>query len=133
MNKLLNNPALHDLALLVGRALLSAMFILGGISKITGYAGTAGYMASQGVPSALLPLVILTELGGGLAILLGFQTRLVAILLAGFTVIASLIFHMNWAQAGQQIMFMKNVAVVGGFLALFVAGAGRYSVDARRG
>ena len=72
MNKLLNTPALHDLALLAGRALLSAMFILGGISKISGYAGTSAYMASQGVPGALLPLVILTELGGGLAILLGF-------------------------------------------------------------
>jgi putative oxidoreductase len=131
MNALLSSPALHNLALLAGRALLSAMFILGGISKITGYAGTAAYMAKMGVPGVLLPLVILTELGGGLAILLGWQTRLVALLLAGFTAIASLIFHMDWAQPGQQIMFMKNVAVIGGFLALFAAGAGRYAVDAR--
>jgi len=133
MTKLLNSPALHDLALLAGRVLLSAMFILGGWSKIGGYAGTAAYMASQGVPGGLLPLVILTELGGGLAILLGFQTRLVALLLAGFTVIASLIFHMNWAQMPQYLMFMKNMAVAGGFLALFAAGAGRYSADARLG
>ena len=132
MNKLLDDPALHNFALLIGRLGLSAMFILGGISKITGYAGTMAYMASKGVPGVLLPLVILTELGGGLAILLGWQTRLVAILMAGFTAIASLLFHMDWAQAGQQIMFMKNVAVVGGFLALFAAGAGRYSLDARR-
>ena len=131
MNALLNAPSLHNLALLAGRALLSAMFILGGITKITGYAGTAGYMAKMGVPGALLPLVILTELGGGLAILFGFRTRLVALLLAGFTVIASLIFHFDWTQPGQQIMFMKNVAVVGGFLALFAAGAGRYALDAR--
>lgn len=132
MNKLLDDPALHNFALLVGRVGLSAMYILGGISKITGYAGTAGYMAKMGVPAALLPLVILTELGGGLAILFGWQTRLAAILLAGFTLIASVIFHMDWSQQAQQLMFMKNIAVAGGFFALFAAGAGRYSVDGLR-
>jgi putative oxidoreductase len=129
----MNNPALNDAAKLAGRVLLAAMFILGGWGKIGGYAGTQAYMASAGVPGALLPLVILTELGGGLAILLGWQTRLAAIALFGFTIIATVLFHANWAQPMQQMIFMKNLAVAGGFLALFVAGAGRFSIDALTG
>ncbi|MCA0422722.1 MAG: DoxX family protein, partial [Proteobacteria bacterium] len=84
-----------------------------------------------GVPGALLPLVILTELGGGLAILLGWQTRLIAVLLAGFTVLTALMFHNDWSQQSQQINFLKNLSIAGGFLALFAAGAGRFSVDGR--
>ena len=126
---MLNTPALRDAALLAGRILLAAMFILGGWGKIGGYAGTQAYMASKGVPGMLLPLVILTELGGGLAILAGFQTRLVAILLAGFTLLAGLIFHYLPADQMQMILFMKNLAIAGGFLALFAAGPGRYAVD----
>jgi len=126
---MLNNPALSDAAKLVGRILLALMFVLAGWSKINGYAGTQGYMASAGVPGILLPLVIIVELIGGLMIVVGYKTRLVALLLFGFTIAASVLFHMNWAQPMQQQIFLKNLAVAGGFLMLFAAGAGRYSVD----
>jgi len=129
----MNSPALNDAARLVARVLLSLMFIMAGWSKITGYAGTQGYMASAGVPGALLPLVILTELGGGLAILLGWQTRIAAIALAGFTALAALLFHFDFGNQMQQLLFMKNLTIVGGFLALFAAGAGRYSIDGMTG
>jgi putative oxidoreductase len=124
-------------ALLAARVLLSVIFITAGWSKIGGYAGTAGYMEAMGVPGALLPLVILTELGGGLAILVGFQTRLVSIALAGFCLLSGYLFHfvvITGADAAadmtNQIMFMKNVTIAGGFLALCAAGAGAWSVDA---
>lgn len=126
---MLTSPALTDAAKLVGRILLALMFVLGGYSKIGGYAGAQGYMAAQGVPGILLPAVILLELVGGLMIVVGFKTRLVALALFGFTVIASLLFHMNWAAPMQQMIFMKNIAVAGGFLVLFAAGPGRWSLD----
>lgn len=125
----MNNPALGDAAKLVGRILLALMFVLAGWSKINGYAGTQGYMASAGVPGILLPVVIIVELIGGLMIVVGFKTRLVALVLFAFTIVASVLFHMNWAQPMQQLLFMKNLAVAGGFLVLFAAGAGAYSVD----
>jgi putative oxidoreductase len=126
---MLNNPALSDAAKLVGRILLALMFVLGGWSKISGYAGTQTYMASAGVPGLLLPLVIIVELIGGLMIVIGFKTRLVALALFGFTIAASVLFHMNWAAPMQQLLFMKNLGIAGGFLLLVAAGAGAYSVD----
>ena len=129
-------------ALLAGRILLSIIFITSGWGKITGYAGTAGYMEAMGVPSILLPLVILTELGGGLAVLVGFQTRIAAFLLAGFCVVSAYLFHYKAISgtAGQEMMdmmnwlsFMKNVTIAGGFLTLLGAGAGALSVDAKLG
>jgi len=125
----MNNTALGDAAKLIGRILLALMFVLAGWSKISGYAGTQAYMASAGVPGILLPLVIIVELIGGLMIVVGFKTRLVALALFAFTIVASVLFHMNWAQPMQQLLFMKNLAVAGGFLVLFAAGAGAYSVD----
>ncbi|WP_186417897.1 DoxX family protein [Bosea sp. CS1GBMeth4] len=125
----MNNPALADAAKLVGRILLALMFVLAGWSKITGYAGTQQYMGSAGVPGILLPLVIIVELLGGLMIIVGFKTRLVALVLCAFTIAASLLFHLNWAQPMQQLLFLKNLAVAGGFLLLFAAGPGTYSVD----
>jgi len=116
---------------LVGRILLASIFLLSGINKIGGYAATAGYMASMGVPGALLPLVILLEVGGAIAIIVGWQTRITAVLLAGFTLIAALIFHNNFADQMQMIMFLKNVAITGGFLALVAHGAGALSMDHR--
>jgi len=113
---------------LAGRVLLSAIFIIAGYSKIGGYEGTAGYMESMGIPGALLPLVILTELGGGIAILLGLFTRPVAVALAGFSIISGLIFH---AAPADQIMLMKNFAMAGGFLVLAAHGAGAWSLDAK--
>lgn len=127
-------------ALLLSRILLAAMFIPAGFSKITGYAGTAGYMDAMGVPSILLPLVILVELVGGIAVLVGFQTRIAAFLLAGFCVLSGYLFHyvaITGADAAadmtNQIMFMKNLGLAGGFLALVAVGAGAWSVDAKVG
>jgi len=115
---------------LAGRVLIASLFLITGIGKITGYAGTQAYMASQGVPGALLPLVIALEVGGGLAIVLGWHTRLVAALLAGFSIAAALIFHAG-GDMTQQLMLMKNFAIAGGFLFLVARGAGEWSLDAR--
>ncbi|ATU96258.1 MULTISPECIES: DoxX family protein [Aeromonas] len=124
---------MRDMALLVGRVLLALMFVMAGWSKIGGYAGTQGYMEAMGVPGFMLPLVILLELGGGLAVVLGLFTRSIAVLLAGFTLMAAFIFHYQPADQMQMLMFMKNVSVAGGFLALAAAGAGAFSLDARLG
>ena len=114
---------------LAARILMSQIFIISGIGKITGYAGTQAYMAKMGVPGALLPLVILTELGGGLLLLFGFQTKWVALALAGFTIVSALIFHMNFADQMQMINFMKNLAMAGGLLLFVRHGAGAPSID----
>ena len=119
----------QNAAALAGRVLLALIFITSGFSKITGYAGTVGYMEKMGVPGLLLPLVILTELGGGLCILLGFQTRIAAILLAGFCVLSGLLFHYQPGDQGQMVNFMKNLTIAGGFLLLFAHGAGAFSLD----
>ena len=124
---------MKDVALLAGRVLLALMFVMAGWSKIGGYAGTQGYMEAMGVPGFMLPLVILLELGGGLAVVLGLFTRSISVLLAGFTLMAAFIFHYQPAEQMQMLMFMKNVSVAGGFLALAAAGAGAFSVDARLG
>ncbi|MFM1707544.1 DoxX family protein [Aeromonas salmonicida] len=124
---------MRDMALLVGRVLLALMFVMAGWSKIGGYAGTQGYMEAMGVPGFMLPLVILLELGGGLAVVLGLFTRSIAVLLAGFTLMAAFIFHYQPADQMQMLMFMKNVSVAGGFLVLAAAGAGAFSLDARLG
>jgi putative oxidoreductase len=117
---------------LAARILMSQIFIISGIGKITGYAGTQAYMAKMGVPGALLPLVILTELGGGLALLFGFQTRWVALALAGFTLVSALIFHMNFSDQVQMINFMKNLAMTGGLLMFVRHGAAAPSIDSSR-
>ena len=116
----------------VARVLLAQIFIMAGISKISGYAGTQGYMDAMGVPGMLLPLVIILELGGGLAILVGWQTRWTAYALGGFTVIAAIIFHSNFADQTHMIMFMKNLALTGGLLLLAEHGAGAFSLDKRK-
>lgn len=121
-------------AILVGRIFLSIMFILAGFSKLTAIAGTAGWFESLGIPAPTLAAVAsgVVELVGGLAILVGFKTRIAALVLAIFTVAATLIAHTNLADQVQQLFFMKNLAVTGGFLVLAAAGAGAYSIDARR-
>jgi len=123
----------------LGRFFLALIFIMAGIQKITGYTGTQGYMEMMGVPGALLPLVILVELGGGIALLLGWQARLVAFLLAGFSLLSGLIFHfipslgMEGMEAQMQtISFMKNVSIAGGMLMIVALGAGAWSLDGRR-
>jgi putative oxidoreductase len=129
MNKLFD--ALKPYADLVGRLLISVPFVLSGWGKIGGYAATQGYMQHAGVPGGLLPLVILLELGGGIAILIGLFTRPIAFLLAGFCVIAGLLFHGGSPDQTQQIMLLKDFGLAGGFLILTANGAGRFSVDAR--
>lgn len=117
---------------MLARVFLAQIFLLSGIFKITGYEGTQSYMETMGVPSMLLPLVILIEISGGLAIAIGWQTRWVAIALASFTVLAGVIFHSNFSDHMQMIMFMKNIAITGGLLLLAVHGAGEYSWDGRK-
>jgi putative oxidoreductase len=126
---LVSTPAVGAILSLVARVFASAIFIIAGYGKLgAGYAATQGYMSAMGVPAAMLPLVIALELGGGIALLLGFQTRLVAFLLAGFCISAALIFHTG-ADQMQHIMLMKNFAMAGGLLAFTMFGAGRMSLD----
>lgn len=114
---------------LAGRILMAQVFIIAGIGKITGYTGTEAYMAMHGVPGALLPLVILLELGGGLALILGWKTRWMCYALALFSVIAALIFHHDIANTMQRINLMKDLAMAGGFLILSITGPGALSLD----
>jgi putative oxidoreductase len=116
----------------LGRVLLSLIFLISGVGKISGYAGTQAYMESVGVPGALLPAVIAFEVLGGLAIVLGWQTRLVAFLLAGFCLLSAVLFHGNVGDQGQQIQFLKNLGLAGGFLVLVAHGAGAWSIDNRK-
>jgi len=114
-----------------GRTLLSVLFLMSGLGKIGAYAGTAAYMSSLGVPSVLLPVVIATEVLGAIAIVLGWQTRVAAFLFAGYSLLTALIFHTNFADQIEMIMFLKNVSIAGGFLLLVANGAGPLSLDRR--
>ena len=127
----MNNAAINTAAVTLGRVLLSIIFIVAGFGKLADSAGTAGYMSSVGVPGILVWPTIVVELGGGLLILIGYQTRIVSFILAGFTLVAALIFHNHLADQNQMIHFMKNLAITGGFLALLANGAGSFSVDGR--
>ena len=131
--------ALNRYGPLVARILIAAIFVLSGFGKIGGFAGTVGYIGSVGLPLPQLAtvLAIVVEVGGGLALLAGYGTRLAALALALFTLVATFVFHNFWAMPAeqvmvQQLMFLKNIAVVGGLLVLAAHGAGAYSVDARR-
>ncbi|MBC3833331.1 DoxX family protein [Undibacterium amnicola] len=122
-----------------GRLLLAALFLPAGIAKITGFAGTVGYIASVGLPAATLAAVaaIFVEVVGGIALVLGLGTRLAALALAFFTLVASFIFHAYWTVPADQayvteLLFFKNIAVAGGLMVLAAWGAGGWSVDARR-
>lgn len=116
---------------LAGRILLGHIFLLAGINKISAYEGTAGYMEAMGVPGMLLPLVIVLEILGGLALIVGFRTRWAAISLAGFTVLAAILFHADFSDQTQMILFMKNWAITGGLLLAYRYGAGELSMDRR--
>lgn len=124
---------IHIFSSISGRVLLSAIFILAGVSKLgSGYEGTQAYMNSMGVTGELLPLVIATEILAGLALFIGFKTRIAALLLAGFTLIAALFFHFDFADSMQSILFMKNLAIAGGLLTLVAHGSDAFSVDSLR-
>jgi putative oxidoreductase len=129
----MSSSSSNNAALLVGRILLAIIFVLSGFGKLSNPAGTMGYMESAGLPGLLVWPTIALEFIGGLALVAGFQTRLVSLALAAFTLVAALIFHRNLADQMQMINFMKNLAISGGFLALYVAGPGLWSLDARRG
>jgi putative oxidoreductase len=116
---------------LAGRTLLSVLFLLSGVGKLGAYAATGAYMSSAGVPSILLPIVIVTEVFGAIAVVLGWQTRVAASLLAGYSLLAALVFHTNFADQIEMIMFLKNVSIAGGFLLLVANGAGPLSLDRR--
>lgn len=115
-----------------GRSFLVAIFLLSGLGKIGQYADTQAYMASAGVPGQLLPLVIALEIIGALAIIIGWRTRFAALALAGFSLVAALLFHSNAQDPVASILFLKNLAIAGGFLLLSAQGAGAWSLDARR-
>jgi putative oxidoreductase len=124
---------------LLGRLLLAALFLPAGIGKVTGFPGTVGYISSVGLPlpevGAALALTV--EIVGGVALIIGLCTRPAAFILALFTLVASFFFHNYWGvpadqQMVQQLLFNKNIAVVGGLLTLAAWGAGAWSVDARR-
>jgi putative oxidoreductase len=124
---------------LAARFLMAMLFLPSGIGKIAGFAGTAGYIGATGLPFPELgaALAIAVEAGGALALIMGFQTRWVALIMAVFTVAAGLFFHQYWAAAPgqammQQIMFFKNIAIAGGLLMMTAFGAGAWSLDARR-
>ncbi|OAT48809.1 DoxX family protein [Proteus hauseri] len=119
----------EDIALLIARILMPILFISAGYGKIEAYEGTQQYMQAMGVPGFLLPLTILLELGGGLAILFGFLTRTTAIFTSVFTILTALLFHSNFAEGMNQLMFMKNLTIAGGYLLFVVTGPGKWSLD----
>lgn len=133
------NVTLQNAFSLIGRLLLALLFLPAGISKLTGYAGTVGYIQSVGMPLPEIgaAVAIAVEIGGSLALIFGFGARIAAVVLAVFTLVASFYFHNFWALPAeqafvQQLMFFKNVAVVGGLLTLAAWDAGAWSLDARR-
>jgi putative oxidoreductase len=124
----------HDIALAVGRVLIGLLFIIAAYNKFKGYDGTIAYFTRLGVPAAsvMAPLVTLFEVAAAVMLIVGYQTRIVALLLAAFVVAAAFIAHTNFGDGNQLNHFLKNVAIAGGCLAFFVSGPGAYSVDARR-
>ncbi|RDS86076.1 DoxX family protein [Dyella psychrodurans] len=125
------SASLRNTGELLGRVMLAVLFLMSGLGKVAAYTATAGYMHSVGVPGVLLPLVILTEVGGALAVIAGWKTRIVSLALAGFTLLTAFLFHTQFADQVQMIMFMKNISIAGAFLMLASHGAGRYSLDGR--
>lgn len=117
---------------LAGRLLLGVLFLFSGLGKIAGYAATAGYMSAMGVPTVLLPMVIVLEVLGALLLFIGWKARSVAFLLAGFSLVSAAIFHANFADQIQLVMFLKNVSIAGGLLLVVANGPGPYSIDGKQ-
>src|SRR5215510_9365585 len=112
---------------LAGRVLLASLFVLEALSKLNAYDAAQGYMRAFGLPGQILPLVIAVELGGGVLILLGWQTR---VAFAAFCAAAAVIFHTKFGDRNQLLHFEKDLALAGAFLIVYAHGAGRYSIDA---
>lgn len=123
---------LAPLAAPIGRVLISAIFILSGISKLSNYEGTAAYMGSVGLPAELLPAVIAFEIIVPLLVVLGLFARSSAVLLAGFSVVTAVLFHSNFADQIQFILFMKNISMAGGFLFIVAHGPGILTLGSSR-
>lgn len=130
--------SLQDVIALVGRILIAYLFIPAGFGKLMGFAGTVGYITSAGLPlpQVAAAVAIIVELGLGIALLLGFKTRITAIVLAVFTIATALFFHKYWSAPDamkmmQMINFNKNIAIAGGLLAFAAFGPGRLSIDKR--
>jgi len=130
--------SVQSLALLIGRIMLAAIFVISGYDKLRNFAATVSYIASKGLPlpEAGAVLAVAVELGLGVLLILGLKTRWAALVLAAFTLAATYFFHAFWAMPDaqkmmQSLMFQKNLAIVGGLLALAVAGAGAFSIDRR--
>lgn len=119
---------------LVGRILMAAIFVISGLGKIAAPAGTIGYITSAGLPFPQLALAIavFVEVVGGIALIAGYRTRIVAAVLAVFCVATAFSFHFNLADQNQFIHFLKNIAIVGGLLQVVAFGAGRFGLDARQ-
>lgn len=117
---------------LTSRILMSLIFLSAGWQKVSAYAGVRGFMRSLGIPGELLPLVILIELGGAIALVLGYRTRVAALLLAGFSVLAATLVHFHPGDPENMIVFMDNLAMAGGLLLFVQYGGGALSLDARR-
>ncbi len=134
-----SNTSSQNTAALVGRLLLATLFLPAGLGKLTGFQGTVGYIASVGLPmpTVAAALAAVLEIGAGLALIAGAGTRVAALALAFFTLLASFFFHAYWGVPAeqamvQQLLFFKNIALVGGLLTLAAWGSGDWSVDARR-
>lgn len=126
----------YEWAALVGRILLAVIFVTSGFQKMGDFAGTAGYIASKGLPlpQVLAALTILVELGGGILLAIGWNARWAALAVMGFTLLTAFLIHNYWAMTGGEVMpnrinFWKNISIAGGMLMVFAFGPGRYSVD----
>jgi putative oxidoreductase len=126
------NESTRDAAALVGRLLVAALFLIDGWSKVRGYAPAVTYMERFSVPGLLLPAVILVEVGGGLLVAIGWQTRCAALALAIFCIVAAVLFHTNFDDRNQVLHFQKDLAIAGGLLVLMAFGPGRFSLDGIR-
>jgi len=127
------NTRLQAPAMAIARILMALIFILSGLSKLGAADAVRGYMEAMGVPGALLWPTIAFEIGAGVLVALGYHTRVIALLLAGFCLVTAVIFHRQFADQVQMIMFLKNIAMAGGFLLLAAVGSGSVGLDAKFG
>jgi len=127
------NTQLQAPAMAIARVLMALIFILSGLSKLGAADAVRGYMDAMGVPGALLWPTIAFEIGGGVLVALGYRTRVIALLFAGFCLATAAIFHHQFADQVQMIMFLKNVSMAGGFLLLAAVGSGSAGLDAKFG
>ncbi|TCN29479.1 DoxX family protein [Sinorhizobium americanum] len=130
-----NNASLQNSLAFVGRLLLAVIFVVSGVEKLADPSGTIAYISAANLPFPVPAYAgaLVAELGGGILLILGYQTRLAAFLLAAFTLASALGFHMEFDDQNQLIHFMKNIAIAGGFLQVAAFGAGGFSLDARAG